>query len=171
MIDEYDFIGECDSPGHNWSGWYNDEWNKKNERLWVSNRQELEILQPFGDGAVCSNPTQSEIRVRPTGSTSFQDTMWKYSTNLVHHLTPEGYSCYNEEQTGGYRCVDMEIRFCCPDQLCTGDCGEVCTIFDILSAILARPRYSLLGLIKPSFQSKHCKHVSFSNLAWLDFLT
>ena len=64
---------ECDDPGHTWTGWYNDEWNKKNERLWVSNRQELELLQPYGDGGACANPTASEIRVRPTGSSAFQE--------------------------------------------------------------------------------------------------
>ena len=122
--------GECDDKGHAWTGWYNDEWNKKNERLWVSNRQELEMLQAYGDGAACAAPTESEIRVRPTGSTSFQTTMWEYSTHLIQHLTPTGYSCYNEEQgefdADGvrYRCVDMEIRFCCPTDFKAGDCDQ-----------------------------------------------
>ena len=40
--------GECDDEEHMWTGWYNDEWNKKNERLWISNRQELELLQTYG---------------------------------------------------------------------------------------------------------------------------
>ena len=60
--------GECEDLDHSWTGWYNDEWDKKNERLWVSARQELEMLQTHGDGAACANPTQSQIRVRPTGS-------------------------------------------------------------------------------------------------------
>ena len=37
--------GECSDEGHSWTGWYNDEWNKKNERVWVSNEAELELLQ------------------------------------------------------------------------------------------------------------------------------
>ena len=56
--------------------------------------------------------------------------MWEYSTHLVQHLTPDGYRCYNEEQgefdTEGrrYRCVDMEIRFCCPSNLQYGSCDQ-----------------------------------------------
>ena len=83
--------GDCrDSPDHQWTGWYNDEWGKKNERLWVSNKVEEELLQWYGDGGACRFPTQSEIRVRPTGSASFQHTIWEYSKNLVHHLKPDG---------------------------------------------------------------------------------
>ena len=114
--------GECDEQDHTWTGWYNDEWDKKNQRLWVSNRMELEILQPWGDGGACANPTESEVRLRPTGSSSFQTTMWAYASNLIDHLEPDGYRCYNEEQTTGYKCVDMEIRYCCPSQLIVGDC-------------------------------------------------
>ena len=96
----------------------------------MSNQDELELLQPYGDGAACANPTESEIRVRPTGSTSFQSDIWEYSTHLVQHLSPTGYRCYNEEQgefdTEGlrYRCVDMEIRFCCPNKLQAGECDQ-----------------------------------------------
>ena len=56
--------------------------------------------------------------------------MWEYSTHLVQHLAPDGYRCYNEEQgefdTAGrrYRCVDMEIRFCCPSNLQYGECDQ-----------------------------------------------
>lgn len=115
--------GECTGPNAQWTGWYNDEWNKKNERIWVSNQDETELLQTYGDGAACANPTQSEVRPRPTGSSSYQATMWKYASGLVHHLEPDSYRCYNQEQTDDYyHCVDMEIRFCCPDMLSTGDC-------------------------------------------------
>ena len=55
--------------------------------------------------------------------------MWEYSKGLTHHLTPTGYACYNEEQGVNEfgmnnRCVDMEIRFCCPNNLKTGSCDE-----------------------------------------------
>ena len=88
----------------------------------MSNKVEEELLQWYGDGGACRFPTQSEIRVRPTGSTSFQATIWEYSKNLVHHLHPDGYTCVNEEQNGGYKCVDMEIRFCCPNKYTAGSC-------------------------------------------------
>ena len=119
--------GDCTGENAHWTGWYNDEWDKKNERIWVSNRDELELLQTYGDGAACANPTEAEARPRPTGSVSYMTTMWEYAGHLVHHLSPEGYRCYNEEQTeddAGYRyhCVDMEVRFCCTDQLSTGGC-------------------------------------------------
>ena len=42
--------GECNAPSHSWTGWYNDEWNKRNEKLWVSARQEIESLQAYGAG-------------------------------------------------------------------------------------------------------------------------
>ena len=116
--------GECNEPHHTWTGWYNDEWNKKNERLWVSSREESEELIQYGDGAACGAPTAAEIRVRPTGSSSFQQTMAVYAKNLYDHLTPTSYKCVNEEQADGYKCVDMEIRYCCPDQAKIGTCDE-----------------------------------------------
>ena len=50
---------ECDAPGHSWTGWYNDEWQRKNyfdpvSRIWVSARAEYEIHSPFGESAPCS---------------------------------------------------------------------------------------------------------------------
>ena len=118
--------GPCEpESGHSWTGWYNDEWEKKNQRLWVSNRMEVEVLQPYGDGGACANPTASEIRVRPTGSSSFQATMWEYAAHLIDHLSPDAYRCYNEEQVYGYKCVDMEIRYCCPNKLQVGECEEL----------------------------------------------
>ena len=120
--------GDCTADQGSWTGWYNDEWDKKNERIWVSNREERETLQMYGDGAACANPSQAEIRPRPTGSTSFQTTMWDYSTYLVDTLTTTEYSCINEEQevgpTGPYKCIDMEIRFCCPNKLVIGECDQ-----------------------------------------------
>ena len=92
--------GDCSAPHHSWTGWYNDEWNKMNERLWVSAREEKEELIAYGDGAACAQPAAAEIRVRPTGSTTFQQSMDVYAQNLLDHLTPEGYHCINEEQQG-----------------------------------------------------------------------
>ena len=43
--------------------------------------------------------------------------------NLIHHLHPDGYTCVNEEQINGYKCVDMEIRFCCPNKYSAGQCN------------------------------------------------
>ena len=57
--------GECTAPSHSWTGWYNDEWDKKNEKLWVSARQELETLQAFGEGAACTRPSHSEVKISP----------------------------------------------------------------------------------------------------------
>ena len=114
--------GDC-TDGQ-WTGWYNDEWDKKNERIWVSSREEREDIIMYGDGAACANPTQAEIRPRPTGSTSYQTTMWDYSTNLIDHLSIDGYHCINEEQVDGYKCIDMEVRFCCPNNLQIGDCDS-----------------------------------------------
>ena len=96
---------ECDGPQSTWTGWYNDEWGKKDEKIWVSNREEREELQMYGDGGACSTPTASEIRPRPTGSVSYQTTMWQYATNLVDHLSPEGYLCINEEQVNGFKVI------------------------------------------------------------------
>jgi len=122
-------VGTCEGPQASWTGWYNDEWNKKNERLWVSNKQELELNQIYGDGGACKEPTGAEVRVRPTGSTSFQNTMHDYSLNLIQHLDLDGYRCYNDEQLdtaagGKYKCVDMEIRFCCEQALVYGECDQ-----------------------------------------------
>ena len=116
--------GDCTAEQGQWTGWYNDEWNKKNERIWVSAREERETLLTYGDGAACADPSQAEIRPRPTGSTSFQTTMWEYSTHLVDTLTTTEYSCINEDQVDGYKCIDMEIRFCCPDKLQVGECDQ-----------------------------------------------
>ena len=96
---------ECDGPQSTWTGWYNDEWGKKDEKIWVSNREEREELQMYGDGGACSTPTASEIRPRPTGSVSYQTTMWQYATNLVDHLSPDGYLCINEEQVNGFKVI------------------------------------------------------------------
>ena len=120
---------DCTAPGSSWTGWYNDEWDKKNEKIWVSSREEREELQMYGDGAACSAPTASEIRPRPTGSVSFQTTMWEYSTHLVDHLSPTGYLCINEEQGSDengdpYKCIDIEIRFCCEQTHIDGDCDQ-----------------------------------------------
>merc|ERR1711892_1283351 len=48
--------GDCTAEQGSWTGWYNDEWQKKNERIWVSSREERETLQMYGDGAACANP-------------------------------------------------------------------------------------------------------------------
>lgn len=110
---------ECDAPGHTWTGWYNDEWSRKNyhdpsSRIWVSDKFEFEVLQPWGDSGACSVPTASEVRVRPTGSTSFYNTMVSYARLLRDELTPTYYACYNDNQEPAGKCVDMEIRYCCP---------------------------------------------------------
>ena len=60
-----------------------------NERLWVSAREEKEELIAYGDGAACAQPAAAEIRVRPTGSTTFQQSMDVYAQNLLDHLTPQ----------------------------------------------------------------------------------
>ena len=60
-----------------------------NERLWVSARKEKEELIAYGDGAACAQPAAAEIRVRPTGSTTFQQSMDVYAQNLLDHLTPQ----------------------------------------------------------------------------------
>ena len=59
-------------------------------------------------------PVSSEVRVRPTGSTSFYNTMVNYAKLLRDTIHPEYYACYNENQPNGGKCVDMEIRYCCP---------------------------------------------------------
>ena len=110
---------ECDAPGHTWTGWYNDEWNRKNyhdpvSRIWVSNKYEFEVLEPWGEDGACPAPIASEVRVRPTGSTSFYNTMVNYAKLLRDELKPEHYRCYNDNQEPNGKCVDMEIRYCCP---------------------------------------------------------
>ena len=76
----------------------------------------------YSEGAACTRPLHSEVRVRPTGSTSFQAVMTTYAKELNFVQTPTTYHCVNEDQPGGRKCVDMEIRFCCPSELEIGHC-------------------------------------------------
>lgn len=113
--------GECDQRGYVWTGWYNDDRdepsNRRAQKLWVSSSQEIEEVQVYGEGGACRSPLASHVRVRPTGSTSFQTVMTEYAKELKFDLTPSKYHCVNEGQDNDRKCVDMEISFCCPASL------------------------------------------------------
>ena len=48
--------------------------------------------------------------------------MTTYAEQLNFVQTSTSYHCVNEGQPAGRKCVDMEIRFCCPSELEIGHC-------------------------------------------------
>ncbi|XP_066269245.1 uncharacterized protein [Branchiostoma lanceolatum] len=73
-------------------------------------------LRPEYPGQICPMPTDVHARVIAT-----QQEASLTGETFVYYDTANGFACRNQQQRDG-RCMDYEVRFCCPDPYCpSGD--------------------------------------------------
>ncbi|XP_078584278.1 uncharacterized protein LOC144866627 [Branchiostoma floridae x Branchiostoma japonicum] len=73
-------------------------------------------LRPEYPGQICPRPTDVEARVIATQQEASQT-----GETFVYYDTANGFACRNNQQRD-QRCLDYEVRFCCPDPYCpSGD--------------------------------------------------
>ena len=61
-------------------------------------------------GDACSNPTAVQARVKSTRRD------YRTTQQVVQVNTLIGLICENRQQTNRRRCLDYEVRFCCPSK-------------------------------------------------------
>ncbi|CAH1247321.1 VWA2 [Branchiostoma lanceolatum] len=69
-------------------------------------------LRPEYPGKICPMPTDVHARVIAT-----QQEASLTGETFVYYDTANGFACRNQQQRDG-RCLDYEVRFCCPDPYC-----------------------------------------------------
>ncbi|XP_035690117.1 mucin-5AC-like [Branchiostoma floridae] len=93
-----------DCPGGSWTTWFD-----RDNPGGVGDWEALVHLRPENPGQICSNPTAVHARVISTqveASLTGQVIHWYDTTN--------GFACVNRQQNDGDRCLEYEVRFCCP---------------------------------------------------------
>ncbi|XP_066269246.1 uncharacterized protein [Branchiostoma lanceolatum] len=82
----------------------------------IATQQELCVvlvgLRPEYHGQICPMPTDVHARVIAT-----QQEASLTGETFVYYDTANGFACRNQQQKDG-RCLDYEVRFCCPDPYC-----------------------------------------------------
>ncbi|XP_019631664.1 PREDICTED: uncharacterized protein LOC109475460 [Branchiostoma belcheri] len=94
----------CCPPCTVWTAWY-DRDNPGGTGDWET----LTDLRDENPGQICPMPTEIEARVIATGQEAY-DT----GESFLYYDTTNGFACQNNKQKDD-RCMDYEVRFCCPD--------------------------------------------------------
>ncbi|XP_078681206.1 uncharacterized protein LOC144916087 isoform X3 [Branchiostoma floridae x Branchiostoma belcheri] len=94
----------CCPPCTVWTAWY-DRDNPGGTGDWET----LTDLRDENPGQICPTPTEIEARVIATGQEAY-DT----GESFLYYDTTNGFACQNNKQKDD-RCMDYEVRFCCPD--------------------------------------------------------
>ena len=90
-------IGTCNQKGWEWTPWL--------DRDDPDGVGDLELIHAFEPNEVCMYPMGVKVKDIQAGE--------RVGSLAVTHIDYNGFTCYNEEQSGA-DCTDFAVSFCCP---------------------------------------------------------
>ena len=96
----YHFVDDVKCPSSNWTKWFN-----RDDPAGPCDCETLDELRYENPGEICDFPVVMEARLENC------DVPYDPSLPNVIANLDVGFKCTNEE---GFKCLDYEVRFCCP---------------------------------------------------------